>query len=475
MPFKKSIEKKDRNDLPFFSFLKKNLVGLRLVDIVQNGSERVATFILEDKRGSIVNKFKLVLEIMDRNTNAIFVDSNDIVVQAFKHVESHFRVVLPRRRYIPVNNDMPDLLSEDINLLIKKFKYNEDILGFSSVLRKLVSNENDFLKLIETLRDTFEKNKFELHLYAKNNVLPFYFNKAIRRVNEDFLFEQLVKRPKIVELENRKRNILKILKRRLNSLRRRMFKVEGELEAAKDFDKYRVYAENLMANPNLDVSYLNSIELIDVYTQKPILIALNPKFSLFENAQQYFKKYKKAKKSVELVKKRIEETKNEIEFVEQLMFDVEASVRDEDLDDIVNILMAEKIIKSTQKEKRLKNYTPYEKIKIGKYDAYLGKNARGNDIVTLKLSSKSDLWFHAKNRPSSHLILKLPSKLKTLDDSVIIKAAKVVAQRSKAGYGEKVDVDYAFVKDVKKPKGLKPGMVFYKNFKTVTVEKSECS
>ncbi len=475
MPFRKNIEKKDRNDLPFFSFLKKNLVGLRLADIVQNGSERVATLFLEDKRGSIVNKFKLVLEIMDRNTNAIFVDANDIVIQAFKYIESPFRPILPRRKYVPVNNNMPDLLKEDTNLLIKKFKYDEDILGFSSVLRRLVSNESDFLKLVRTIRDTFEKKIFELHLYAKNNVLPFYFNKAIRRIDEDFLFEQLIEKPKTMELENRKRNILKILKRRLNSLRRRMFKIEDELKAARDFDKYRVYAENLMSNPKLDVSYLNSVELVDVYTQKPILIDLNPKFSLFENAQQYFKKYKKAKKSVELVRKRIEETKNEINFVEQLMFDVESSVNDEDLDYIINILMAERIIKSIQKERRLKSYTPYEKIRIGEYDAYLGKNARGNDIVTLKLSSKGDVWFHAKNRPSSHLILKLPSKLKTLDYSVIIKAAEVVAQRSKANCEEKVDVDYAFVKDVKKPKGLKPGMVLYKNFKTVTVKKNECS
>ena len=474
MPFKKSIEKRYRNDLPFFLFLKKSLVGLKFIDIAQKDSERVVTFLLEDKRGSIVNKFKLVLEIMDRNTNAIFTDNSNTVVQAFKHVDSPFRVVLPRRKYVPINNNMPDLLSEDINLLIKKFEYGENMLGYSSALRRLVRNENDFLGLVKLIRDTFERKNFELHLYAKNIVLPFYFNRAIRKVDEDFLFEQLIVKPKMIEFENRKRNILKILKKRLNSLKRRMFKVEDELEIAKSFDKYRIYAENLMANPNLDISYLNSVEILDVYTQRPILIPLSPKFTLFENAQMYFKKYKKAKKSVEIVEKRIKETKSEINFIEQLMFDVESSIRNEDLDDIINILIIERIIKSAQKEKRLNNYVPYEKIKIGEYDAYFGKNARGNDIVTLKLSSKGDLWFHAKNRPSSHLILKLPSKLKTPDDSVIIKAAKVVAKRSKVECGEKIEIDYAFVKDIKKPKGLKPGMVFYKNFKTITVKKDEC-
>ncbi len=474
LPFRKTIEKKDRDDLPFLFFLKRKLVGLKLVDVIQKGSERVVTLVFEDQRGSIVNRYKLILEIMDRNTNAIFTDSDDVVIQAFKHVESS-RNILPKKMYEPLINSMPDLLTSDMDLLLKKFRYNEDILGFSTALRRLVSTDEEFLGLVKKIRETFEKGKFELYLYPKNVVLPFYFQKAFRSVDEDFLFEQYVVKPRIREIENRKRNILKILKTRLNSLKRRLIKVEDELKKAQNYDKYRIYAENLMANPQVDTKYQENVELIDVYTQKPIVVPLNPELTLFENAQHYFKKYKKAKKSVELVKKRIDETNKEINFIEQLIFDVESSSRDEDLDDILNILIQEKIIRSTQRMRRVKNYVPYEKLEIEGFDAYLGKNARGNDIVTLKLSSKNDLWFHAKNRPSSHLILKLPSKLKTLDDSVIIKAAEVVAQRSKANCGEKVDVDYAFVKDVKKPKGLKPGMVYYKNFKTVTVEKGECN
>ena len=474
LPFRKTIEKKERDDLPFLFFLKKKLVGLKLIDVIQRGSERVVTLLFEDQRGFIVNRYKLILEIMDRNTNAVFTDGEDVVIQAFKHVEST-RTILPKKRYEPLVNNMPDLLTADLDLLVKRFKHNEDILGFSKALRRFVSTEEEFLNLVERIRETFRRDSFEFYLYPKNVILPFYFQGALKTVDEDFLFEQYVVKPRIREFENRKRNVLKVLKARLNSLKRRLIKVEDELKKAQDYDKYRIYAENLMANPRVDTKYLNSVELVDVYTQKPILIPLNPKLTLFENAQQYFKRYKKAKKSVELVKKRIEETKNEIDFVEQLIFDVESSSRDEDLGDIINILIREKIMRSTQKTRKIKDYVPYERLKIAGFDAYVGKNARGNDIVTLKLSSKNDLWFHAKNRPSSHLVLKLPSKLKTVDDSVIIKAAEVVAQRSKANCGEKVDVDYAFVKDVKKPKGLKPGLVFYKNFKTVIVEKSECS
>ena len=474
MPFKDTLSKKDRNDLPFFFFLKKNLPGLKLIDIIQKGSERIATFILEDIRGTIINRYKLILEIIDRNTNAIFTDNENTILQAFKYTESE-RVILPKRKYIQAQPNMPDLLESDLQLLINRYRNNEDILGFSSQLRRLVKDENEFVKLIKRVRETFEKREFSLYLYPKNSVFPFYFPKAIREVDEHFLFDMFILKPRQRELENRKNNIRKTLKKRLNSLKRRLFKVEEELKKAKDFDIYRIYAENLMANPKLEISYLNSVEIKDIYSGKPIIIPLNQKLTLFENAQHYFKKYKKAKKSVELVEKRIEETKKEMQFVDQLLFDVENAHRDEEIDDIVNILIQERIIKSTQKVRNIKNYLPYEKIKIDEFDAYIGKNARGNDIVTLKLSSKNDLWFHAKDRPSSHLVLKLPAKLKNIDNSVIIKAAKEVAKRSKSQCKEKVEVDYARIKDVKKTKGLKPGMVLYKNFKTVVVENGECS
>ncbi len=474
MPFKYTLDKKNRNDLPFLYFLKKNLPGLKVVDIIQKGSERIATFILEDIRGSIINRYKLILEIIDRNTNAIFTDDENTILQAFKYTESE-RTILPKRKYIQIPPNMPDLLESDLQLLINRFKHNEDILGFSSQLRRIVKDKDEFVNLIQRVRETFEKKEFSLYLYPKNSVFPFYFQKAIREVDEHFLFDLFIVKPRQREIENRKNNIKKILKKRLNSLKRRLFKVEDELKRAKDFDIYRIYAENLMANPKLDTSYLNSVEVKDIYTGKPIIIPLNQKLSLFENAQYYFKKYKKAKKSVELVERRIEQTEKEMQFVEQLIFDIENAHSDEEIDDIMNILIQERIIKSTQKIRSVKNYIPYEKVKIEEFDAYIGKNARGNDIVTLKLSSKHDLWFHAKNRPSSHLVLKLPAKLKNIDNSVIIKAAREVAKRSKSQCKEKVEVDYTYIKNIKKPKGFKPGMVIYKNFKTVIVENGKCS
>ncbi|WP_022669838.1 Rqc2 family fibronectin-binding protein [Hippea alviniae] len=468
-PFKNRYGKRKKDEVAFFSFLKKKLVGCRLLKIEQSFSERVARFVFEDVRGSIVNRFNLIFEIMDRNTNAVITNDDGIVLFAFKSTDR----IQAKKVYEMPAVDMPDLLKDDIDILLKRYRHGEDILGFGLGLRRLVKSKEEFVEFVIRLRDAFKKGRFELCKYGKD-VYPFCFFEGGIRVDDNFLFGLFVLKPEEQEFGNAKNNLLRILKRRLNSLIRRLKKIDRELKTAEDFDKYRIYAENLMANPNLNVKYKDFVEIRDIYTSSVFKIPLNPDLDLFENAQHYFKKYKKAKNSVEIVKKRREETQIEIEFVEQLIFDLERASNYDELEDVRNIAIGEKIIREQLKRRRAK-FEPYEHIKVEGFDAYVGKNARGNDIVALKLSSKNDLWFHAKNRPSAHLVLKLPSKLKDVSDSVKIEAAKQVACRTKAASGEKIEVDYTFVKNLRKPKGFKTGMVIYTNFKTITVEKNECN
>ncbi len=469
-PFNKRYAKRKKDDVAFFSFLKKKLLGCKLLDVKQSFSERVASFVFEDMRGNIVNRFNLIFEIMDRNTNAILTNDEGAILHAFRYSADRIQ---PKKVYEFPAVDMPDLLKDDVEILLKKYKYGEDILGFGLRLRRLIKSKEEFVEFVIRLRSIFDKGMFELCKYGKD-VYPFCFFEGGIRVDDEFLFDLFVLKPERQEFENAKNNLLRVLKRRLNSLKRRLDKIDRELKGAEDFDKYRIYAENLLAHPNLDVKYKDFVEIEDIYTSSTLKIPLNPDLNLFDNAQYYFKRYKKAKNSVKIVKNRMKETEMEIEFLKQLIFDLERASNYDELEDVRNIAINEGVIKEHVKRKRVK-FEPYEHIKIEGFDAYVGKNARGNDIVALKLSSKNDLWFHAKNRPSAHLVLKLPSKLKDVSDDVKIKAAKQVACRTKAADGEKVDIDYTFVKNLRKPKGFKVGMVIYTNFKTIRVEKNECN
>ncbi len=118
--------------------------------------------------------------------------------------------------------------------------------------------------------------------------------------------------------------------------------------------------------------------------------------------------------------------------------------------------------KSTKDDKQFKEYTSDEGYKI-----LVGKNNRQNDYITTCLANKSDLWFHVKNIPGSHVVVF--SGGKEVSDTTVLKAAALAAKNSKAAASSNVAVDYTPIKFVKKPHGAKPGIVIYTTNKTVYV------
>ena len=102
---------------------------------------------------------------------------------------------------------------------------------------------------------------------------------------------------------------------------------------------------------------------------------------------------------------------------------------------------------------------------------YIGKNNNQNDYVTFSIGSGNDLWFHTKNIPGSHVILK--TTLPQADEKDIQTAAMLAGYFSKARGGSKIPVDCTLRKFVKKPSGAKPGFVIYTNQTTYYVTPEE--
>ncbi len=460
-------------DTPFFLFLKKKLTGLILNDIRQEGSERYVYLFFEDARSNIINRFVMIVEMIDRMVNAIFTDEKYVILQAYKYTNAS-RVIFPRKKYDPPHSDMPDLLCEDMDKLVIKFKHNENILGLNGFLKKLLKNEKQFVNFVEKAKYAFENKKFRLCLYGNKYVYPFCFGDNCREIDNNFIIDSFILKQQKDDFKSRKKHLLDVVEKRLNTVKRKMKKIKKEFCNAEDADKYRITAENLLLNPNLDIKYKNKIIVKNVYTSSDMEIVLNPKMNIFDNAQHYFKKFKKAKKSRKIIEQRLLESKYELAFLEQLMFDIENAEDEKELNDVKDIIIKESIIRINNKRRSKQSvYVPYERVHIMGFDVYIGKNARGNDYVTMKLASKNDIWFHPRQRPGAHLILKNPSRLQNIDDNVKMKCACEVAKRTKAQNKEKVEIDYTFAKYVKKPKGLKIGLVLYSNFKTLVVQKNE--
>ena len=166
------------------------------------------------------------------------------------------------------------------------------------------------------------------------------------------------------------------------------------------------------------------------------------------------------------MKSRVPEIERELEYLYQLWQTIIDSEDEETLKEIEDEMISEGIIKVKKKRKREVVSKPREIFFKG-FKILIGKNNKQNDSL-VRSASDDDLWFHAREMPGAHVVLKVEGK--TLDEEVIEYAASLAAGYSRGKLSGNVPVDYTKIKYVSKPKGAKPGLVVYRNHKTLVVK-----
>ena len=185
-----------------------------------------------------------------------------------------------------------------------------------------------------------------------------------------------------------------------------------------------------------------------------------------ENAQRYFEKYNKQKRTFEALSALTEETKEDITYLESVSTALDIALSEEDLAEIKEELIHSGYMrrKFTKKKVKIKN-KPLHYLSSDGYHIYVGKNNLQNDWLTFEFAVGND-WFHAKNTPGSHVVVRTNGD--ELPDRTFEEAGRLAAYYSKARGGEKVEIDYIEKKHVKKPKGAKPGfVVYYTNYSLI--------
>ncbi len=198
-----------------------------------------------------------------------------------------------------------------------------------------------------------------------------------------------------------------------------------------------------------------------------ISIPLDPAKTPQENAQKYFEKYNKQKRTFEALSRLIEETKEEIKYLESVRTALDIARSEDDLAEIKEELATAGYIrrKFTKKKVKIKN-KPLHYISSDGFHIYVGKNNIQNDELTFRFASGNDWWFHAKQAPGSHVIVKTNGE--QLPDAAFEEAGRLAAYYSSMRGSEKVEIDYVEKKHVKKPSGAKPGfVVYYTNYSMV--------
>ena len=252
----------------------------------------------------------------------------------------------------------------------------------------------------------------------------------------------------------------KIVKSALDKALLKKKRLSEDLLKAENSDKYRLYGELLTANIHLIQAGARSVEVVNYYDGSNITIPLSEKLSGAKNAQQYFKKYSKARTAIKEKAVQLEE--------------VEAASTEGELDQIKEELVETGYIRYRSKPGHKRNkqkQAPLEYRLSDGHHVFVGRNNKENDQLTTKTASRTDIWFHTKEIPGSHVILVTESgeSLQDITAETIYEAASIAAYHSKGKDSDNVPVDYTLVKYVKKPSGAKPGMVIFTHNSTVYV------
>lgn len=488
----------------FCMLLRKHLNGARVLGFEQVGLERVIRIQFENlnELGDVVQK-SLMVEIMGKHSNIIFVDEKNQIVDSIKHINgllSSVREVLPGRDYFIPNTkhktDPYDVSIEQWNNIIfqkpatvAKALYGS-LTGFSATLSQELAyrsrldgdapvaslNGNEKSALMEQFRRLMKEtkqNEFSPCILFRKNV-PVEFAAFPLTMLNDCECRPFTSMSEVVEtfygekeLIGRIRQKSADLRKNVTTLLERTCKKKNillkQLSDTEKKERYKVCGELLNTYGYQLKQGDTSLTCINYYDDKEITISVDPDKSPIENANKYFARYNKLKRTEEAVKTQMTETEETLSHLESILTELDIARREEDLQMIRQELIESGYMKkkgrSGKKDHRLPKSKPLHFISSDGYDMYVGKNNYQNDELTFKMAAGNDWWFHAKNMPGSHVILKTDGEeppVRTFEE-----AASLAAYFSKGKNAEKVEIDYTLKKNVKKPSGSKPGFVVY--------------
>lgn len=492
----------------FCMLMRKHLQGAKIISITQPGLERILDFQVEhyNELGDLCTKH-IIIELMGKHSNLIFVDHNKRIIDSIKHVSqmvSSVREVLPGREYfIPQTQQKEELFTITETVFFERLVQQETtvqqnlyqiITGISPSLANVLCYEaeidaNTYFSLlsyqnkqalwqaVSLLKNKLLNKEYHPTILYENGIpvdyyvieSPFYDGKdTVKYESIQKLLEQFYAlRNQIIRIKQKSTDLRRIVH---TALERNLKKAELQEKQLLDTEKkeqFRVYGELLHTYGYEAKPQDKEIKVLNYYNQEELVIPLDPMLTAAENAKKYFDKYNKMKRTYEALSQYIKETKEEIAHLESVESALNMALMEEDLIQIKEELTQEGYIKRKNIKREKVTSKPYHFLSSDGFHMYVGKNNYQNDDLTFQFATGNDWWFHAKNIPGSHVILK--SEGKVVPDKTFEEAASLAAYFSKARGNEKVEVDYVEKKHVKKPSGAKPGfVVYYTNYSMIS-------
>ncbi len=485
----------------FCMLLRKHIGGGKFTRIWQPGLERIINFEIEhlNELGDVCHK-TLVVEIMGKHSNIIFCNEEGMIIDSIKHISSQIssvREVLPGRSYfIPETQEKLNPLNYKSSEFIaavssKPMPLAKSIYCSMTGISPLIAEEichrasldsgrsaNSFSETelthlehqFDLVVDTVKSGQLAPNIVYEGQV-PVDFSVVHLSQYDDFTEEKFdtvsgmlehyyATRNVITRIRQRSADLRRIVQTALDRNRKKYDLQQKQLKDTEKREKFRIYGELINTyGYNLEEG-AKKLTCLNYYDNQEITIPLDDTKSPQENAQRYFEKYNKLKRTWEASVKLTEETKGEIEHLESISTALDIARSEEDLVQIKEELTEYGYIRRHYTGKRVKiTSRPFHYVSSDGYDIYVGKNNFQNEDLTFKTAVGNDWWFHAKGCPGSHVIVKTNGE--ELPDRTFEEAARLAAYYSKNREAEKAEVDYVERKFVKKVAGARPGFVIY--------------
>lgn len=272
--------------------------------------------------------------------------------------------------------------------------------------------------------------------------------------------------------ENASRRLTTALHAATKKVEKRLAQTSAKLLECEAADDIKLKGELITANIYRIQRGMASFEADDYYSQEPrkIKIELDRQLTPSQNAQKYYKKYAKMKRTVEYLTVQKEETEEKLDYLSSIAAHICAAECIDDLKETEEELIGDGLIKKPPekggKKKKDQAAAPFREYLIDGFRVIAGRNNVQNDRL-LKTLSSEDIWLHTNRYHSSHVgIITGGEKVK---DEVIAKAAAICAYYSEARGRDKVTVDYTLKKFVKKPPKANSGFVTYTDYSNIIV------
>lgn len=469
----------------FCMLLRKHLQNAEILDIVQPDFERIIYFDLKCTSEFTVTTMRLYFEIMGKYSNAVLCE-NGVIVGALKTTaisESTKRILFGGVKYAPP--EPQDKLSPEdtvkINGILKNFSGDktkficDNIKGISyATAFEIVSCYGENLTAENIYDYIFSNPAAPCVTYAANEPADFKVRSTEKdkKSYPDILSAQSAYYSYVTAKKNfteRKTKLLSALNAGVKKLDKRLAQMREKLAECKDMENVKLKGELITANIYAIERGKTQFEAVNYYDENcgKIIIALDKSLTPSQNAQKYYKKYAKLKRTKQSVDAQLAAAELQKDYLNCINAHICAAETLADLEETEEELAALQLIKRVENKKKKPTATPYRTYFFDGFKIIAGRNNIQNERLTKSLSP-DDLWLHTQKYHSSHVAVITDGR--DVPDSVIKVAAEICAYYSDGRDGSKIPVDYTLKKFVKKPPASNTGFVIYTDYHTTLSE-----